>query len=391
MQVKKFIFTVLAIFFVDLSLSQEILAQAPPSGGPPMRADSIAVGFLPAIAYNSDFGLILGGILNRYDYKSPNPPFKNFISANLLISTKGLFNAQFMLDQTKSFNSDLRSNYSFFVTRNLAAFYFGRGNDLGIDLQDWQNTDRYFFRSFEYGVEYYGRYPLYRGSGIRRFDFAFTGFVNYQTPWGNGTDRQIMVDLPLGVDGGMMNGLGLGVYWENRDSEFVPTTGNTFYFLASYAPKVFASDFAMGSIETNFTQFFNFHFLLDVVVANRLSYEYVYGDVPYWGLARLGGEQSLRGFPVNRFLGNSSVLHNLELRTWLWESFDQIIRIGGQLFVDSGRILDNEGISKITQDWHVSYGFGGAMSLFTPDFFLRGDVGFSQEMRRIYISVGYAF
>ena len=84
-------------------------------------------------------------------------------------------------------------------------------------------------------------------------------------------------------------------------------------------------------------------------------------------------------------------MHNFELRTWLWESWDQIIRIGGQLFVDTGRILDNEGISKITQDLHVSYGFGGAMSLFTPDFFIRGDVGFSQEMRRVYISVGYAF
>ncbi|MDZ7683308.1 MAG: hypothetical protein U5J63_16775 [Fodinibius sp.] len=42
-------------------------------------------------------------------------------------------------------------------------------------------------------------------------------------------------------------------------------------------------------------------------------------------------------------------------------------------------------------DYKQTIGIGGAMSIFNPDFILRGEVGFSEEVSRIYIGIGYLF
>lgn len=375
-----------------LLLTLKAQAQLPPPPGMQMPADSISIGVMPAIAYNSDFGLIVGAVVNRYDYRGGKPPFRTFTVSNALISTQGLLNISMFLDQVKSFNTDIRSTYELYLARNLAAFYFGVGNDVPLDEQAWNNSDQYFFRSLATGFRYFGRKPLWLGENITRFDVTFSAHLMYETPWGNGVDRQIMLDLPRGVEGGMSNGLGLGLSWENRDHEFRPTRGNTASVHLSYAPSFLASDFAMGYLQSQVSHFFSFHFLLDVVVANRIAFQYAWGDVPYWRRPLIGGEETLRGFPVNRFLGDAALYHNLELRTWLWESRDKFLRIGGQLFMDTGRVFyGGETLSDLGERLHHSFGLGGALSMFTPDFFIRGDLGFSDEMRRLYISIGYAF
>jgi hypothetical protein len=386
--IKKFSWILLFLVLV----TGRAYAQLPPPPGMQMPPDSISKGIMPAIAYNSDFGLIVGAIVNRYDYRGGKPPFRTFSVSNVLLSTEGLLNVSLFLDQVESFNTDIRSTYELYLARNLAAFYFGIGNNVPLDEQAWTGSDQYFFRSFATGFRYFGRKPLWFGENITRFDFTFSADIMYESPWGNEMDRQIMMDLPRGVEGGMSNGLGAGLSWENRDHEFRPTRGNTASVHVRYAPSFFRSDFQMGYLQSQVSQFFSFHFLLDVVVANRVAFEYAWGDVPYWRRPLVGGEQTLRGFPVNRFLGDAALYHNLELRTWLWESRDQFLRIGGQLFMDTGRVFyDGENLGDLTDRLHQSFGLGGALSMFTPDFFIRGDLGFSDEMRRLYISVGYAF
>lgn len=68
------------------------------------------------------------------------------------------------------------------------------------------------------------------------------------------------------------------------------------------------------------------------------------------------------------------------------------IKFGGQLFTDIGRVFnDDDGWGDFFNDYRHTYGIGGAMSLFSPDFILRGDIGFSKDVSRIYIGVGYSF
>lgn len=356
-----------------------------------MPADSVAIGFVPAFAYNSDFGLIGGGILNRYDYRGGKPPFRNFTNAYLVASSKGLFRVATKFDQVKTFGTDIRSLYEVYSFRTLQDYYFGIGNNTTFDPKAFVNTDLYYFKSFGYGLNYLGRKAVWRGGGISRFDVLFGGNFSYVTPYQNGGDRLLMQDRPTGFAGGFVNWLSTGILFENRDSEFRPTSGQYVFADISYSHRAMGSDFNFGRMQAMASGYTSFFLVRDIVAAARIGGMSSWGSVPFWMLSRLGGDGNLRGYPVGRFTDRNAMYYNAELRTWLWELWEGDVRLGGQLFIDGGRVFPGGIPSALFQDHHLVYGFGGAMSAFTPDFFLRGDVGFSDELYRVYISIGYAF
>jgi outer membrane protein assembly factor BamA len=119
----------------------------------------------------------------------------------------------------------------------------------------------------------------------------------------------------------------------------------------------------------------------------------VAGNVPYWELSTLGGENNLRGYPLNRFYGKTSIAYSLELRAWFLR-FPRLfgLKFGGQLFTDTGRVFTgSDDINDVFDGYKQTIGFGGAMSIFNPDFILRGEIGFSDEVSRIYVGIGYLF
>jgi hypothetical protein len=67
-------------------------------------------------------------------------------------------------------------------------------------------------------------------------------------------------------------------------------------------------------------------------------------------------------------------------------------KIGVHVFSDAGRVFtgDDEA-SDLFNGYKQTIGFGGVLSLFNPDFILRGEMGFSEDASRIYIGVGYTF
>jgi hypothetical protein len=68
------------------------------------------------------------------------------------------------------------------------------------------------------------------------------------------------------------------------------------------------------------------------------------------------------------------------------------LKLGVQLFTDAGRVFTGEDQTEdLFRDYKQTFGFGGAISLFSPDFICRGDIGFSDEVTRIYVGIGYAF
>ncbi len=130
-----------------------------------------------------------------------------------------------------------------------------------------------------------------------------------------------------------------------------------------------------------------------LTIANRLEARHAGGDVPYWEMSTLGDSQTLRGYPLNRFKGKSSVAYNLELRGWVLQ-FPEFynLKFGTQLFTDVGRVFTgSDDFDDLFEGYKQTVGFGGAMSIFNPDFILRGEIGFSEDVSRIYIGVGYMF
>jgi len=377
---------ILALFTVPALLK----AQQLPAGGS-QQQNVVKNAFLPAVSYNSDMGLIGGGIYNRFDYRGNVKPFRSYTQATVLGSTKGFFQLRLSYDRTHSFGTDIRSHIEANGSRIFENNYFGVGNGSEFIRDQWDNQ-YYFYESVSAGIDYKARKPLYERPARGRLDFLMLAGSSYHLPYIKQQQSVMNLNPPRGISGGWTNYIGTGLLWENRDSEFNPTTGNYLELDLKYAPKFLLSDYALGIAKFEYRQYFHFHLIRDVVVANRLAMRHAGGDVPYWELSYLGDDMQMRGYPYFRYQGNDSIVHSLELRTWLFGFPKYGVKFGGQLFMDTGRVFTAENnFSDLFRGYKQTFGFGGAMSLFSPDFILRGDIGFSNEMHRIYVGVGYIF
>ena len=353
--------------------------------------DSIEVAFLPAISYSSDFGFLFGGLAHRFHYKKDIEPFYSFTQVAAIISTKGLASGAIEYDKPYAFNSNIRFINQFYISRFLQDAYYGIGSYQNIDDSFNANNTLYSYQSFSVGFDSRLRIPV---SNLKLSSLNVLAILNfdYNTPVDNGPDRLITMQQPLGFDGGRTLQLGTGFIWENRNSEFRPTKGNYLESSIEIGQTWFGSSYNTFEFEADFRKYLSFFLLKEVTWANRFYTKNTAGNVPYWKLAYAGDEETIRGYPSNRFVDDNVILFNTELRTWLF-NIDAIGgEFGGTLFFDVGRTYPNgESIDTIFNDLKFSYGLGGTSSFFTPDFVLRCDLGFSEEGMGVYFTAGYMF
>lgn len=354
--------------------------------------DSISTAFFPALSYNSDFGFMTGGLLQRYHYKKNHPPFFSFLTISGIISTKGLASGFIELDKPNAFGTDMRLQGFIYGARFFNDPFFGIGNYQKIPNSTSTSEDLYFFQSFSTGLEIRGRYPLHVSNTGKRFELMGILTFDYETPWDNGQDRLIMQQAPLGFDGGRTLYLGTGFVWEGRNSEFRPTSGRYAESTVQTSQEWLGSSYQSFTLDGEVRNYFSFFLLKEITLANRFYFKHTSGDVPYWNLAYAGDEESIRGYPARRFLDDNVAILNTELRTWLFRIDAIKGEFGGTLFFDLGRTFPNgESLQTITNDLKYSFGLGGTGSFFTPDFILRTDVGFSDEGVGVYFTAGYLF
>lgn len=353
--------------------------------------DSIEVAFLPALSFNSDFGFMAGGLLQKFHYKRDVEPFHSFAHIAALLSTKGLATFLVEYDKPNIFNSNKRSVSSFYASRFLQDTYYGIGNYQNIDDSFNENSEFYSFQSFSIGFDSRLRIPLKTGRLGSANLLAILNF-DYVTPVDNGPNRLITQQQPLGIDGGRTLNLGAGVILETRDSEFRPTRGHYIESSGEVSQTWFGSSFNNFVFQADVRKYTSFFLFKEITWANRLYTKNTSGEVPYWKLAYAGNEETLRGYPSNRFLDDNVILFNTELRTWLFNIEAIKGEFGGTLFFDIGRTYSNgEPFDTIYNDLKYSFGLGGTSSFFAPDFVLRTDVGFSEEGIGIYFTAGYMF
>lgn len=390
LDVKKLIFAPLALGFILIGC---VLQGGSAAIGQPIstevEADSLQNAFSPALGYNSDLGLMGGGLYSRYDYRGNTEPFRSFFQVFALVSTRGYVDTEIRYERPRSLNSDIRSDLSLYVNRYKYDSYFGRGNETTFEEQRWEE-DYYYFESVGFGLDYRGRKPLLQ-SDEGQMDLIGGAGIKYEIPYVLNEESSFAEDIPEGNRGGWVNTLNAGVLWENRNSEFNPTRGNRGEVVFTVAGPWSLSDYKMGTLEADFRQYIPF--FNRITVAARVNFYHSMGEVPYWEQAAIGDSESLRGYPYNRFMDRTSLSWNLEMRTWILEFPDYGIKLGGQLFTDFGRVFgrDDDLLTDFFSDYKQTFGAGGAISLFSPDFILRGDLGFSEDMFRIYAGIGYVF
>lgn len=388
------LFTLASLFILMVVYSSSFAQAQSDSSSEQSQAatDSVDLAILPALSYNSDRGVIGGGIISRYSYKNEIKPFHSYFTVFALASTNGLFTASLLFDKPNIFESNHRFSFETYLSRFSQNQYYGVGNYNSIDKEPEGKPNFYLYESFTSEIEIILRKPIVGLNSRSSLEIYGILNANYRSPLGENTGRFITQDRPTGIDGAQTLSLGSGLIWENRDSEFDPSVGSYGNIGLQLANEAFGSGYNYISLEGDLRGYIPFYFIRNITFANRLSFIHTSGSLPYWKLAELGGGGTMRGYPENRFLDDNVIILNTELRTWLWEFPTYELKIGGTLFADIGRTFSKgTGLNNVFKDLKYTFGFGGNSSLFNENFILRGDVGFSDEGYGIYLTGGYMF
>lgn len=382
------LFCLMLLIIGTSPLSAQII---PPDRGESKEPD-IRVGteysLLPIVGYTSDLGLFGGGLVQRIGYGNNIHPFLSKLAADFTLSTKG--NLVFDLDyeRTKTFGTDLRSLIEFTGQKIRQGYYFGIGN--GTEFSDTLYEDNFFFfENREFAFYYQVRKQIASFGEYGSLGLTGSVDVSYLNGLTRGETSKFAEDMPLGIGKSWANKTGIGFIADSRDSEFSPAQGIRYEVSYEVSSSIFGSDYAYSELEFDLRHYLK---VFDgVVLANKLSVESIQGDAPFWDLSIIGGNEGLRGYHLDRFRGDQSVLHLLELRSWLVSVLHDEIRVGSQLFWDSGRVFSEFDSNDVFKNWKHSYGGGIMFTLFNPDLMLRADIGFSDEALRFYFGAGYIF
>ncbi len=122
-----------------------------------------------------------------------------------------------------------------------------------------------------------------------------------------------------------------------------------------------------------------------VVFASNAYAADIRGDVPFYRLFKLGGQDRLRGYDYERFRDRSLMLFQQDVRYTIWGP------IGGAVFASTGRVADDI-TGLLDGRWHTALG-AGIRFFFNRDenMMVRADFARGSETSRYYITFGEAF
>jgi outer membrane protein insertion porin family len=124
------------------------------------------------------------------------------------------------------------------------------------------------------------------------------------------------------------------------------------------------------------------------VFAVRAYYGTISGSVPFFEQFFVGGAETLRGYPEDRFWGKNAALLSFEFRQPIEKAFTAVF------FVDIGHAWGGyPGVNEFTQhgSFRPEVGYGLGIRVRTPLGPLRIDYGIGRDGGRTHFSVGQVF
>ncbi len=238
---------------------------------------------------------------------------------------------------------------------------------------------------------------------LQKFAVVLAGFYR-DTNISNGNDddspstQRFAPGLP-GVHGAPSNYLSAALVYNSRDDLVRPTEG------WEVIVKYLNADSALFNRDTDYQKvIFDVSFIQPLVwrrqvIAIHANTEVVFGDdedIPFFELSSLGGDDTMRGYFPQRFLGKGSALINAEYRLKLVDfNFRKLwdVSIDGVGFGDVGRVYEGSSDFLHHPFDHIRYSYGGGVRIaLSSGLVARIDAGFSpEEHGLIYLTFGHTF
>jgi outer membrane protein assembly factor BamA len=211
-------------------------------------------------------------------------------------------------------------------------------------------------------------------------------FVDYSyTSIDDRKENPFLQDKELvGGEGGHLFGIGIDWVWDKRDHLFFPNKGNYQSIRLVAYPKTGINDYAYVNLEMDVRHFASFS--PDHVFAANIYMAVTNGDVPFYRMPALGGQNIMRGYFKGRYRDRFYGAIQVEYRQYFWRRFGFVV------FAGLGDVAESL-IEISARDLKYSLGFG-LRYLFNKEekVNLRMDVGFGKDGNHgIYFGIEEAF
>lgn len=389
---------------------------------------------LPLVGYDTNIGLGLGagGYFTMNGKKSDSlfrvTPYRHRFFVQAYFTTLGFQQHILSYDGLYLGDSPYRLRASFVFERNINANYFGTGERTLDALEAFGRThatyDEQTAAVTAQGSPLYNHYEYVRPTlnlmlerdlfgGIVRIGYgASVQYVNIGRYDGTIVDGRTHGVTKLGEDcavrsirgceGGWNDTLRASIALDTRDFEPDPRSGVFIDAVGEWSSKGFGSAFDYA----RFTGTARFYWsvlpreITELVLASRVLYSMQTSGAPFYAMPTLamsdanqeglGGENTMRGYRQNRFIGAASAVANVELRWTFWrlDAWRQHLSLQAAPFVDVGRVFDRVGLA--FDRWRMSA--GGAVRIgWNRTTIARIDVGASREDVGFYVDFGMPY
>jgi len=344
---------------------------------------------LPIIAANPDDGLKVGLISNHTFYGIQRNPFtyKHTINASYYTSTSGYdlsYKGEFA-NIFHNWNFGIEGKYS---SPNFAENFFGLGNETEYD-KDTQELDfhRARIRQWNAAISLNWRG---RNGGHFQFKPLIESFEVENTG-----DRFIAANFSPNstiFENQIYAGVEANYAFDNKDNAAFPTLGLDVELTAGYKTNIddTNADNSFAYIQPAIAIDHKLTKSGSLVFATKIGGEVILGDnFEFYHGARIGGNNGLRGFRNERFIGKQSFFQNIDLRMPLGGLKTSVIpiRYGITAGFDYGRVWTDNEDSGI---WHNSV--GGSLWIVGAEA-LTANIGYfnSSDGGRIVFTLGFGF
>jgi outer membrane protein assembly factor BamA len=251
-------------------------------------------------------------------------------------------------------------------------YILGIGNDVSIDDVEEIEVTRFKFVNYFF-VQ--AKKDLHIGLGTD---------ITIYNPIKADSTSFLYEDNVSGIDGGTGFGLGPAIAWDTRDSRYNPSGGQFVAVNTMFFPGWMGNPYDYSRVDIDLRKYFNPWY--KHVIAMQATTSYRGGDVPFYELSQMGGEDKMRGYYKGALRDNVLVDAQLEYRMPVWNIF------GVTGFVGTGRVA-NKYDSLTLDDWWLSFGAGLRIRVDSENNTnMRFDFGFGPNgVNGFYINFAEAF
>ncbi len=361
----------LAFYPVFTCLAAIVMAQAGETGADTTR-NPTSIEALPIFSYDTDAGFGYGVKLFALNHIAYDESFDLI----LFNSTRGerWYRLVFSLPDFERRQGavyplavDLTVDYDKWISNS----FFGIGNTSSYDNQ-----------------EIYTREPFEIGLILSR---AFSPFVICQGGMKYKTIRNFnfsaesrLANLQPALNGSRVSFASLyaALRYDTRNGHVNPSNGYILMGEVEFVPRMAINNVRFTRVAA-WVQSYAELFPDKIILANRFGVQGLIGeDLPVQVLLPVGGNNTLRGSPQDRFVDKVAAVGNLEIR------FPVYWRFGGIVGIDAGKVWKK--FSEIDLARWATNPVAG-LRFYMDTFVVRADIGFGKETTGFYLNFGHVF